>query len=704
VNPLVGFTIRGQLWIVVHYYERGTLTAFLSSTPDSVLTPLFLSRLVWAIATAMSDVHGHKIIHRDLKAANIWIDDELMPRLTDFWNSRPFIAHTPMTARIGTINIMAPEVMEGHVYDEAADVFSFGVLVYFICERTQPFGSFSDGQIEEAYTKTGERPEFTDRTPKAIRQVIARCWQKDPAARPSFFVIAASIARGRVRFPGASKHALIADIRALSESEQAPLSRGGSADAELALLDNPDGPQFEEALENCADTLSPIRFESFFAVVVHHFDHPNYPLIRRLMDAMRRMTLRGPEFIDAVCRSEFYELPVLRDGALLDQIMPFIAQLVFKRPSQIRPFMKPIMKALVLSNTHPMVKLLWQFVGNFNEIERPLPVIDIYLESGLDILKDADATIDFLRILYHLIVKIRPFKEARFPVVCKLLCQYLTSASGDVLIQTWRTLVHVHDGEFALPAETVAAQIHQPQLVNLIISVYLRMPRFAPHRGVIEAWLSEASDCPRILNILLRLAAQQFEVGAIFLSNTRWISRGIGGPFDTLRLVFVLFRYPQLRQAIGTSADLPVLLVQVAALRTELAVVCVSRVFRLVPFVPLLLALDKVGFVEAFVALGFELDTRQSIDAIFFFIDAAGRIGFSLAYIDLCPRLWEIIANGQEGVASALQLMALMSKHPPCVPVLRNQIIIEYFKKVADLEAYRSLAHMFLRNVEGDSL
>ncbi|BAF13161.2 Os03g0745700 [Oryza sativa Japonica Group] len=96
-----------------------------------------------------------------------------------------------MTGQTGTIGYMAPEVLQGRAYDHKCDVYSFGVLLWetYCCAMAYPNYSLAD--ISYHVDKLGIRPDIPRCCPKAMADIMARCWDANPDNRPEMSEVVA---------------------------------------------------------------------------------------------------------------------------------------------------------------------------------------------------------------------------------------------------------------------------------------------------------------------------------------------------------------------------------------------------------------------------------------------------------------------------------------------------------------------------------
>ena len=102
--------------------------------------------------SAIAYLHARNIVHRDLKAENLLLEnesDEANLKLIDFGVSCEFFKGTKMKETLGTPYYIAPEVLL-QSYDEKCDIWSAGVILYILLCGYPPFNGDSDKEILEA--------------------------------------------------------------------------------------------------------------------------------------------------------------------------------------------------------------------------------------------------------------------------------------------------------------------------------------------------------------------------------------------------------------------------------------------------------------------------------------------------------------------------------------------------------------------------
>jgi len=136
---------------------------------------------------AMRYLHSRSILHCDLKSSNILIDESWNARICDFGLSRykmKFLHEN--RGRIGTPHWMAPEILRGEKYTEAADVYSYGMVVWEMLTRKVPYYGLSSIQIigTVGYNRhCVDRPETGERH---LLRVLKHCLQYKSEKRPTF--------------------------------------------------------------------------------------------------------------------------------------------------------------------------------------------------------------------------------------------------------------------------------------------------------------------------------------------------------------------------------------------------------------------------------------------------------------------------------------------------------------------------------------
>eukprot|EP00879_Flechtneria_rotunda_P017041 GHRR01017847.1.p1 GENE.GHRR01017847.1~~GHRR01017847.1.p1 ORF type:complete len:205 (+),score=88.55 GHRR01017847.1:274-888(+) len=138
------------------------------------------------VSRGMDYLHQRKIIHRDLKAANLLLDENGMVKIADFGVARMIETNGHMTAETGTYRWMAPEVIEHKPYDEKADVFSFGVVLWELLTCKIPYSDMTPLQAAVGVVQKGLRPAIPPTCLPQLANIMMACWDASPLHRPSF--------------------------------------------------------------------------------------------------------------------------------------------------------------------------------------------------------------------------------------------------------------------------------------------------------------------------------------------------------------------------------------------------------------------------------------------------------------------------------------------------------------------------------------
>ncbi len=172
-------------YVIMEYLEGSTL---LEMSAVGLLTEQELRTIGLHMAEALSYIHAHEIIHRDVKPSNIHVVSAERTVLLDFGLALPDDA-TRLTAtdeRVGTLATMAPEQLLGEVLDYRADIYSLGVTLYQAATGQFPFNNEQIVRMAVEGSPPTSSPalsELRPELPKSLTRAIKRSMAFDKKER-----------------------------------------------------------------------------------------------------------------------------------------------------------------------------------------------------------------------------------------------------------------------------------------------------------------------------------------------------------------------------------------------------------------------------------------------------------------------------------------------------------------------------------------
>ena len=186
---LLGVSTDGlDLHLIMEYCAHGELSQYLKDHQN--LEPEQLMSFSVGCASGLEYLSQKGVVHRDLAARNILLDANLVCKVADYGMSRNIESKHYYRSIGGPVPVRwtAPEALEGQVFTEQTDVWSFGVLLYEIWSKgTVPYENMGERHVWVAVVG-GFRLPCPKLCPPTVYALMRQCW-RDNGERPTFVEI-----------------------------------------------------------------------------------------------------------------------------------------------------------------------------------------------------------------------------------------------------------------------------------------------------------------------------------------------------------------------------------------------------------------------------------------------------------------------------------------------------------------------------------
>lgn len=188
-----------SVFIVMEYAENGTLSDYIKNlrSTASKADQMFVWKCMLQLCSGLAAIHAHRVIHRDVKSANILITGNQNFKIADLGiavsTSLCNVQGRLRTGRCGTVSYMAPEVSNDMPYDARADMWSLGCVLYEVCCHRVPFPSgtavdtgvrVESGISMQSVMQAAEELQLPHTYSDSLNNHVLWCLAVEPAGRP----------------------------------------------------------------------------------------------------------------------------------------------------------------------------------------------------------------------------------------------------------------------------------------------------------------------------------------------------------------------------------------------------------------------------------------------------------------------------------------------------------------------------------------
>ena len=181
------FEEKGTLYIVMEYADGGDLSQKIERrkrarkyfSEEDILHDFI------QVALALKYLHDRKVLHRDLKAQNVFLMKDGSVKLGDFGIAK-VLQNTMQLAmsQIGTPYYLSPEICDNKKYNSKTDIWSLGCMLYEMCTFNHPFDAKDIKSLMKRIIQAKYTP-IPSRYSQDLQNLLAKMLNKDPKDRPS---------------------------------------------------------------------------------------------------------------------------------------------------------------------------------------------------------------------------------------------------------------------------------------------------------------------------------------------------------------------------------------------------------------------------------------------------------------------------------------------------------------------------------------
>ncbi|RIB15247.1 kinase-like domain-containing protein [Gigaspora rosea] len=192
IHGLTQNTKTNEYLMVFQYADNGNLYKFLSNYFRKLTWQTKL-KLLCDISEDLKNIHNAGYIHANIHSGNILQDKGIsnvtQSYISDMGLSKKYNENGSKDCIYGVMPYVAPEVLSGQKFTQAADIYSFGIIMFEMSTGQRPFDGYQFNDELAVKICIGLRPEFALGTPECYIKLAKQCMDSDPQERPNAYQI-----------------------------------------------------------------------------------------------------------------------------------------------------------------------------------------------------------------------------------------------------------------------------------------------------------------------------------------------------------------------------------------------------------------------------------------------------------------------------------------------------------------------------------
>ncbi|OHS95202.1 hypothetical protein TRFO_02137 [Tritrichomonas foetus] len=475
----------------------------------------------------------------------------------------------------------------------------------------------------------------------------------------------------------------------------------------LEILKNPEQRGFLDEIQSAHVYLTNDQAEEFFIIVLSHFD--------------KDISIEnGKAILHSICRilskDEFLKVFVAKDlsSALpfskknyLEDVFDVLYVLVTRYPQAFNESLCARFQRKIRNKGEKSLLILTIYSQHFNEIDNPWPMLEL-LFSEFNRFSKEDIAGKYASLLAVLVQSYPEFRRAKGAEAWENVCQLLSIENDEILDQVYNSLAIIANSirhcefPFQYILEHFQHQSLQKSIVSLLLVVPLEGSKLKDY-GFIKSLVKIASENPKALLVLFRLAESKSIAQILVEKDPSWMEKDIPNLIDTLRLFLVVFQHKQLRPFIATATEFYNLMLRLIDEKNESIIAIVCIIIRRLDLTEEVIAeLSSTGFIMTFMETVREMNTIGSSRYGLLLLDKIAKSYYTKELVQSCEWVSKLIKARGDLFEDAAVVATGLCKYRRCEKKFKELYMIEFFLKLKKDPESKKIASKFLKAIGSD--
>ena len=332
------------------------------------------------------------------------------------------------------------------------------------------------------------------------------------------------------------------------------------------ILSDINSPLFPSELEKVDNS----TFKKFLVILKNHLKSKIPHRILMLLLQKTDDLINTPKNIRLFCQARIYHfLPYEYDendeksNNILDLSMDILKKVFISCPEYIDEDFEPIMNILVNLKPKRAAELISIYAQSFSYIENPWPILDLLIKNKSRFFK-SDGGVIIINTLKNLIQRYKNYRKNRLAYCRPIFTYFITSPILDNVIAAYKALYELYDEKFDLPFKKISSDLHDYQICDYAINLFLKIDDDIPAvKEIILSLLKLAksnsnhtvSVCKKASKILQKMV-KNIDAAEIMIVSSNWLKYQIPTYYDTFKLLIGIIKFPELRKLVAETEQI----------------------------------------------------------------------------------------------------------------------------------------------------